>query len=216
MTPWGVRSGRRECRGGGCPILGQIRTCVAVPLTDPTSLLVAYEAGDAADVSALFPLVYDELTRIAQAHRRHERDGHTLATHDLVHEAYVRLVDQSQVTWRGRAAFLALASRAMRHVLVDHARRRNAQKRGHGVSPLALDDVAVGALDRDETLLALDEALARLTAHAPDLVRLVEARFFAGMTLPEAAETLGLAQRTAERMWTKARAYLVDLLGDEA
>ena len=187
-----------------------------MPSSDPTSLLVAYEAGDAADVSVLFPLVYEELARIAQAHHHRERDGHTFATHDLVHEAYVRLVDQSQVTWRGRAAFLALASRAMRHVLVDHARRRNAQKRGLGVAPLALDEVAVGALDRDDTLLALDEALARLGAHAPDLVQLVEARFFAGMTLPEAAETLGLSLRTAERMWTKARAYLVDLLGDDA
>lgn len=184
------------------------------PAVDPTSLLVAYEAGEPVDVSALFPLVYDELTRIAHAHRYRERDGHTLATRDLVHEAYVRLVDQTRVTWQGRAPFLALASRAMRHVLVDHARRRGAQKRGGGAARVDLDDVAVGALDRDETLLALDEALTHLEAHAPDLVRLVDARFFAGMTLVEAAETLGLSQRTAERMWTKARAYLVGFLDD--
>lgn len=187
---------------------------VPAPVADPTSLLAAYEAGEAVDVSALFPLVYDELTRIAHAHRFGEREDHTLATTDLVHEAYVRLVDQTQVTWRGRASFLALASRAMRHILVDHARRRGAQKRGGGAARIDLDALPLGALDRDDTLLALDEALTHLEAHAPDLVRLVDARFFAGMTLPEAAETLGLSLRTAERMWTKARAYLVGFLGD--
>lgn len=184
------------------------------PAVDATSLLVAYESGTAVDLAALFPLVYDELTRIAQAHRRGERDGHTLATRDLVHEAYVRLVDQTQVTWQGRASFLALASRAMRNVLVDHARRRKAQKRGGGAFRLDLDDVTLGALDRDDVLLALDEALTRLDALDPELVGLVDARFFAGMTLPEAAEALGLSLRTAERRWTKARAYLVALLDD--
>ena len=184
-------------------------------LSETTALLVAYDLGESVDLDALFPYVYAELRRVARAHLRNERDDLTLATTDLVHEVYLRLSAGATVSWQGRAQFLSLASHAMRQMLVEAARRRGAVKRGGGVAALSL--VAVHDLPaeaRSDALVALDDALAALGRHDETLARVVECRFFGGMTMDETASALGLTLRTAERAWARARAYLADTLHD--
>jgi RNA polymerase sigma factor (TIGR02999 family) len=160
----------------------------------------------------LFPLVYDQLRRIAHRRLQDERPGHTLGTTGLVHETYLKLVDQTRVEWRDRRHFFRVASMAMRRILVDYARRDRALRRGGGLDRVALDEDAAAieaSIDaRGERLLALDEALERLAAIDERLSQVVECRYFGGLTEEETAEALGTSSRTVQRDWAKARGWL--------
>jgi RNA polymerase sigma factor (TIGR02999 family) len=177
----------------------------AAPITD---LLIQASGGDAAAIDRLLPVVYDQLHRIAHRALQGERSGHTLATTGLVHEAYLKLVDQTRVGWRDRAHFFAVAALAMRRILVDYARRHRRAKRGGGASVVTLDEGVVSLDERAENLVALDEALTRLSELNPRLSRVVECRFFGGLTEEEIAEALGVTTRTVKRDWAKARGWL--------
>lgn len=178
-----------------------------------TELLLDCRSDDRA-ADRLFPLVYEELRRIAHLHLRRERTGHTLGTTALVHEAYLKLVDISRVEWRDRVHFLSMAARAMRRILVDYARQHRADRRGGGVIPLTLDEALEPSVDAQaDELIALDEALTQLGALSPRLVQVVEHRFFAGMSEDETAEALQLTSRTVRRDWVKARGWLRQALG---
>ncbi len=179
-----------------------------------TQMLVAWNAGDQAAFDRLFPIVYKDLSAIARGKLARNRPGHTLSTQALVHESYLKLVDASRVGWRDRSHFFAVAGRAMRQVLIDHARRRKAGKRGGGDRPVTFDEgaghgVSGESLDR---LLAVDRALRALEVKDERLARVVECRYFAGLTSKETAEALGTSVRTVERDWARARAYLKQAL----
>jgi RNA polymerase sigma factor (TIGR02999 family) len=178
------------------------------PQGEITRLLAEVRAGDAAALDRLFALVYEELR--AEAHRRlaFRRRGETVSTTALVHETYLKLVGAGRKAWRDRVHFFAVAARAMRQILIDDARRRSAAKRGGGEAPQVLDEERVGMESRAEELLALDCALTRLAAFDGRLGQLVELRFFAGLSVEETAEILGLSPRTVKRDWRKARAFL--------
>lgn len=180
--------------------------------SDVTMLLEAVGSGSPQAADRLFPIVYGELRRLAQSILRGERPGHTLQATALVHEAYVKLVGQDSLGIRGRAEFFAVAAQAMRRILVDHARVRNSQKRGGGGAAMSLSDGVDSAIrdyqDRAVDLEALDNALTRLAAMDGRKARLVELRFFGGLTLTDAADMLGLSVRSAEREWSAARAWL--------
>jgi RNA polymerase sigma-70 factor (ECF subfamily) len=173
-----------------------------------TDLLVQVRQGSPDAMDRLFPLVYGNLRRIAHWQLQGERPGHTLGTTGLVHETYLKLVDQSRVQWRDRGHFFALASRAMRQILVDYARQYMALRRGGGVRALVLHDDDATTEERGETLIALDEALERLAAMNPRLSQVVECRYFGGLTEEETAEALGVTARTVQRDWAKARGWL--------
>ncbi|MGH7541674.1 MAG: ECF-type sigma factor [Gemmatimonadota bacterium] len=164
------------------------------------------------DVDALVPAMYEELRKIAHRHLRRERAGHTLNTTALVHESYLSLAGSGDLEWQSRAHFCAVASRAMRHILVDYARRRSAAKRGGARIQITLAEGMAADEDPAHDLLALDEALERLAAWDERLARVVECRFFGGMTVDETAEALGTSRRTVERDWTRAKAYLYRML----
>ena len=173
------------------------------------------DAGHAQDgLDHVFPAVYEELRRVAHRHLRGERPGHTLGTTALVHEAYLELAKLDHVRWPGHAYVLASASRAMRRILVDYAVARRAQKRGGGVAAEPLDDAVAMAVERGDDLLALDEALERLAAVSERSARVVECRFFGGMSVEETAEALGTSPATVKRDWTTARAWLNRELGE--
>lgn len=180
------------------------------PRDDVTRLLSALAAGDQAAVSPLFAIVYDELRRVAAAALRRERPDHTLQPTALVHEAYLRLASEPDERWQSREHFLAVAARAMRRVLVDHARGHNAQKRGRGEPVLSLEDIDAAApgVVREIDFLALDIALTRLASFDPRQAQLVELRFFGGLTVEEAARVAGVSPRTVKREWQVARAWL--------
>lgn len=173
-----------------------------------TRLLVAMADGDREALDRLLPLVYDELRRIAHRQMRGERSDHTLASTDLVHEAYLKLVGLDGVEWQNRAHFLAVAAQAMRRILVNYAVSRNAQKRGGARKKISLDAVELLASQPTEELLALDEALRRLEAVNERHARIVECRFFAGMSIEETAEVVGHSPATVKRDWVMARAWL--------
>ena len=180
---------------------------------DITRLLIAWRAGDEDALDQLFPRVYEELRHIAHRHLRREREGHTLSTTALVNEAYLKLVDQTRAQWTDRAHFFAVAARVMRRILVDYARRHQAKKRGGGTGPLTLDDEAVGSAtlvadERAEMLLALDDALKRLAEVDERLSKVVECRFFGGLTEEETADALSITARTVRRDWVKAKGWL--------
>ena len=178
---------------------------------DVTALLEAVVAGDPDALDRLVPLVYHNLHEIAHHHRRAERPEHTLNTTAIVHEAYIRLAGSSNPSWRDRAHFLAVSSRVIRHVLIDYERRRMAEKRGGDVLRVPLnEDLAVDTAGPDASVefLALDAALQDLARHEARLERVVECRFFGGLTGRETAEVLGVSERTVERDWARARAYL--------
>lgn len=159
----------------------------------------------------LMPIVYAELRRLAARARRREQPGRTLQTTALVHEAYLKVVDQSRVEWRNRGQFFAVAAQAMRRILVDEARRRGADKRGGGIAKVSLDEAAHGtqlAPPSDATILAVDQAVGALADFDPDLARLVELRYFAGLSVEETAEALGVSAATVGREWAAARAWL--------
>ena len=158
---------------------------------------------------SLFPLLYDELRRIAHRQLGLERPGHTLCTTALVHEAYMKLADQTRAQFASRAHFLAVAAQAMRRILVEYARKIGAHKRGGNWSRLDLDQVDIPIEERAEALVALDAALERLTALNPRLSQVVECRFFGGMTEEETATALGVTDRTVRRDWVKAKGMLL-------
>ena len=182
-----------------------------------TTALAEWGRGDAGAAERLLELIYPELHRIAERQMRRERAGHTLQPTALVHEAYLKLVDQSHVDWRNRAHFLGVAAQAMRRLLVDHARGRDRDKRGGGATLLELDSAAgeagLAVPGRSVDLLALDQALERLAALDPAQARLVELRFFGGLSVEEAASTLGVSTATAGRDFRSARAFLARELG---
>lgn len=175
---------------------------------DVTALIIELSDGDQSVVDRIYPLVYDELQRIARRLLSSERRGHTLSTTGLVHEAYFKMVDQTRVDWQGRAHFCAVASKAMRRILIDHARRRHAAKRGGKQHRLTLDEDHVSVDAQAEVLISLDQALDRLSGHNERLVQVVELRFFGGLTEEEAAQVLDVSVRTVRRDWVKARAWL--------
>jgi RNA polymerase sigma factor (TIGR02999 family) len=172
-----------------------------------TRLLRECAAGRDAAFDELIEVVYADLRRIAHRSLRREQSGHTLDTTALVHEAYLNLVPQSEASWRDRAHFFAVASRVIRHVLIDYARRRKAAKRDGGLR-IPLRDGLAPSDPADVDLIALDEALVRLAARDERLARIVECRFFGGMTVKETAGVLGISPRTVDRGWARARTYL--------
>jgi RNA polymerase sigma factor (TIGR02999 family) len=175
---------------------------------------VSWSAGNQAALDQLAPLVYDELRRLAGRYLRNERPGHTLQSTDLVHEAYLRMVDQQNVRWQSRAHFFGIAAQMIRRILVDHARRRHALKRGADAVKLSLDDAIAASGQRDFDLVALDEALENLAKLDPQQSRVVELRFFAGLSIEETAEVLSISPATVKRDWTTAKAWLYrDLSG---
>jgi RNA polymerase sigma factor (TIGR02999 family) len=178
------------------------------PSGDVTALLVAWRQGEADAPRELFALVYEELRVLARAQVRRRGPEHSLGATGLVHEAYLKLVDRSRIEVRDRGHFFALAGKAMRQVLVDHARRRGAAKRGGAAVRETLDDDVAPVEMKAAELLALDEALTRLEGVDPRLGRLVEVRFFGGLSVEETGEALDLSPRTVKRDWAKARAFL--------
>ncbi|MEO8435366.1 MAG: sigma-70 family RNA polymerase sigma factor [Pyrinomonadaceae bacterium] len=185
------------------------------PPHEVTQLLVAWSNGDKAALDRLMPLVYTELRRLAHHYMSRERPGHTLQTTALVNEAYLRLVDQDQMRWENRAHFFGIAARLMREILVDHARSRQAVKRGGGQYMLSLSKVDRLASRPDVNLIALDEALRRLEAIDPQKGRIVELRYFGGLRIEETAEVLGISPATVKRDWSMARAWLRSEIGEE-
>ena len=176
---------------------------------DITQMLIDWSEGDREALDRLIPVVYTELRRQAARHLRRERPGHTLQTTDLIHETYLRLVDQREVRWQNRAHFFAVAARLMRRILVDHARRRRRAKRGGPDARLPLEEALVIAAEKsDVDLLALDEALERLAAVNARQSRIVELRFFSGLSIEETAEVLGVSRTTVKDDWSVAKAWL--------
>ena len=178
-----------------------------------TSILLQLRDGDPSAMDRLYPLVYAELRRLAHHHLQGERPGHTLGTTGLVHETYLKLVDQTRVQWRDRGHFFRVASWAMRRILVDYARSYRALRRGGGAQRISLDD-DISTVERGETLVALDEALERLATVSERLSQVVECRYFGGLTAEETAAALGVSTRTVERDWVKARSWLYIELGN--
>ncbi|GAB5517853.1 MAG: ECF-type sigma factor [Rhodothermales bacterium] len=178
------------------------------PHTLVHTLLRATAAGDDAARDELLPQVYDELRTLARHHLRHERPDHTLAPTALVHEAYIKLTHGAEFEWQDRRHFIAIASKAMRHILVDHARRRGRAKRGGDWERVSLTDYNSLAVTYEDRLEALDEALVDLEKYDATLAQLVELRFFTGFTMNEAAEVLNLSVRTTNRYWVRAKAFL--------
>ena len=175
---------------------------------DVTQLLVAWRGGNKEALNNLFPLVYDELRRLAKHYMSRERANHTLQTTALVNEAYLRLANQSDVEWQNRAHFFGIAAQVMRHLLVDHARAQQYAKRGGGAQRVTLDETAAINSEDQTTLLALDEALSRLGALDERKMRIVELRYFGGLSVEETAEVLGVSEITIKREWLKAKAWL--------
>jgi len=178
------------------------------PPTIVTQLLVKARSGDSSALADVFPLIYEELRRLAQLQLQREPDGHTLTPTALVHEAYMRLVDHyTRMQWTGRAHFMSVAATAMRRI-VDHARGHRSLKRGGAFSRVSLESVELGTEERAELLIAVDEALVKLKEVDQRQAQVVECRFFGGMTEEETAEALGIGLRTAKRDWAKAKVWL--------
>jgi RNA polymerase sigma factor (TIGR02999 family) len=185
-------------------------------MTHVTHLLSAIEQGDPHAAEQLLPLVYDELRKLAAAKLAQEKPGQTLQATALVHEAYLRLVDVEQAqTWNGRGHFFAAAALAMRRILVEKARRKRAAKRGATSLRISLDDADGGYTPRDDQLLALDEGLTLLAAEDPRAAQLIQLRHFAGLSIEEAAEVVGISRSTAYEHWAYARVRLRCLLEEE-
>lgn len=178
------------------------------PTSPVTQLLVRWREGDREALDALMPLVYEELRRIAQRYLRNERPSHTLQSTALVNEAYVRMVAQDFPQWQNRAHFFAVAAQLMRQILVDYARTQRAAKRGGGVCKLVLDEAEEDSLPVDVDLVALDDALKTLAIMDEQQSRVVELRFFGGLSIEDTAEALGISSSTVKRDWVTARAWL--------
>ena len=174
-----------------------------------TRLLQDWSDGRREALDKLLPIVYDELRRLAHSYLTRERAEHTLQTTALVHEAYLKLIDQRSVNWQNRAQFFALSAQAMRRILVDSARRHTSVKRGSGVARISLDEAATASVDTaDESLLALDVALQELEKVDSEQSKIIELRYFGGLTIEETAEVLKSSPATVKREWTMARAWL--------
>lgn len=179
---------------------------------DVTQILRAIGAGDANAAATLLEIVYPELRRLAHGYMQNERSDHTLQATALVHEAYIQMVDWKNVTWQNRAHFFAVAAKVMRNILVDHARQRNAQKRGGGIHTLALDDALSFPDDKELDIVSLDDALLELAEFDEQQSRIVELRFFGGLTIEETAHTLGISDSSVKRDWRIAKAWLYNRL----
>ena len=178
-----------------------------------TQLLQGWSVGNREALDKLLPLVYDELRRLAHSYLTRERPDHTLQTTALVHEAYLKLIDQRSVNWQNRAQFFAISAQAMRRILLDNARRHTAAKRGSGGQKVSLDEVATLSRDTaNESLIALDEALQKLATIDADQSRIVELRYFGGLTIEETAEVLKTSPSSVQREWTIARAWLYNAI----
>ena len=173
-----------------------------------TELLLAWRDGDESALEKVAPLVYDELHQLAARYMRRESPGHTLQTSALVNEAFIRLIDQQEVQWQNRAHFFGIAVQLMRRILLDHARSRARAKRGGGVLRVSFDEGAIVSGQRAAELIALDDALNALAAFDSRKSRIVELRFFGGLSNEEVAEVMGMSLRTVEREWRKAKAWL--------
>ena len=174
-----------------------------------TQMLSAWsDSGDREALDKLMPIVYDELRRQAARYLKHERQGHTLQTTALVHEAYVRLIDQAGVRWQNRAHFYGIAAELMRRILVDHARKRHAAKRGGDIVKLTLNEEVQAASEQNPDIISVDEALGKLAVVDQQQARIVELRFFGGLTVEETAEVLGISDRTVKRDWSVAKAWI--------
>lgn len=181
----------------------------APPASDVTRLLLSWRGGDRAALEKLVPLVYRELRKLAHRQMRGERAGHALQTTALVNEAYLRLVDSQQVRWQNRAQFFAICAQLMRRILVDDARARGSLKRGGAAVHVSLDDTLVASPARDTDLIALDEALTKLEALDPRKSKVVEARYFSGLSVAETAEALDVSPDTVMRDWKMAKLWLL-------
>jgi len=178
------------------------------PRQQVTQILIDWSEGDREAADRLMPLIYDELRQLARSYLQRERSGHTLQATGLVHEAYLRLVDQTSVTWQNRAHFFRVAAQVMRRILVDHARRFRASKRGGEWEKVEFDEALAPAPSRSVDLIALDDALQDLAQLKPEHSQIVELRFFGGLSFEEVGEVLDISSRTAEREWRMARAWL--------
>jgi RNA polymerase sigma factor (TIGR02999 family) len=184
-------------------------------MTSVTQILSQIESGDPNAAEQLLPLVYDELRKLAAARMGHEKPGQTLQATALVHDAYVRLVDVKQVQhWDSRGHFFAAAAEAMRRILVERARQKNTRKRGGDARRIDFEQLSLAVDDPSCELLALDDALGELERNDPQAAQLVKLRFFAGLTHQQAADALGITRRSADRLWTLARAWLYQRIGD--
>lgn len=181
-----------------------------------TQLLVAWGDGDKAALDDLMPLVYEELRRLARRYMRHEREGHTLQTTALVNEAYLRLVDQKRANWQNRAQFFGVAAQLMRRILVDHARTKQRAKRERDAQKVSLDQAAMVASEPGPDLLAIHESLEKLEAMSPRMGRIVELRYFGGLSIEETAAALKIAPGTVMKDWTLAKAFLHQAISNES
>jgi RNA polymerase sigma factor (TIGR02999 family) len=196
---------------------GSTSAPVSPDRTSVTALLIRARSGDSSALANVFPLIYQELRRLAEQQLRHEPDGHTLSPTALVHEAYMRLVDYTRMEWTGRAHFMAVAATAMRRILVEHARAQRSLKRGGKLRRISIEAVELGTDDQVELLIAVDTALAKLKEHDARQAQVVECRFFGGMTEEETAEALGVGLRTVKRDWAKAKSRLYrEIVGDDS
>jgi len=184
----------------------------AEPADNVTQLLIELSNGDSDVVDLLLPVIYDELRKLAANYLRRERPDHTLQPTALVHEAYLRLVDQTRVNWQNRAHFFGVAAQIMRRLLVDHARKHNAEKRGQDFQKLSLDENIDRAVERSAELIALDDALKALAAFDEQKARMVELRYFGGLSIEETADVLGVTPTTVKRHWRFAKAWLLAYL----
>ena len=185
---------------------------MATRLQDVSGLLAEWSKGNESAGEKLMPLVYKQLHQLAARHMARERSSHSLQATALVNEAYLRLVDQRQAHWQNRAHFFALASRMMRRILVDHARKRHYAKRGGGAGHVSLEDATIVSTAKDADLVALDDALTNLAAIDPKKSEIVELRYFGGLSIEEVAEVLKVAPITVRRHWNVAKAWLYDAL----
>ncbi|HET6973863.1 MAG TPA: sigma-70 family RNA polymerase sigma factor [Pyrinomonadaceae bacterium] len=189
----------------------------AMPEMSPqevTQLLADWGKGDRSALDRLFPLVHSELRRIAQRQMNQERAGHTLQATALVNEAYLKLVGQQASPWQNRAHFFAVCAQVMRHILIDHARAHRRDKRGGGAIQVSLNDVAILAEDQSSTVLALDEALRQLETLDPQKGKIVELRYFGGLSIEETAEVLNISPRTVRREWQRSKVWLYRMISE--
>jgi RNA polymerase sigma factor (TIGR02999 family) len=177
-----------------------------------TQYLQDWRNGDASALEDVLPFVYNELRLIAKRYRSKENNGHTMQTTEIINEAYLKLIDQSGTDWQNRSHFFAVASRVMRNLLVDYARAKNYQKRGSGAEKVDLDDVALFTNEADNTIIELHEALERLEKFDERKARIVELRYFGGLSAEETGEALGVSEITVKREWLKAKAWLYNEL----
>lgn len=180
-----------------------------------TKYLHDWRNGKQSALDEVLPFIYAELRQIARRYRSRENGEHTFQTTEIINEAYLKLVDQSQTDWQNRAHFFGVASRVMRNLLVDYARAKNYQKRGSGAEKVSLEDVAIFTPEPDERILALDEALKNLAKFDERKSRLVELRYFGGLSAAETAEVLGVSEITVKREWLKAKAWLYKEISGE-